>query len=287
MTVPGIGLTAIETPEFNLRLTLESGQVFHWLRRGNGWVGLIDRHPVYLEQHSATLLVSEGQEQLVSRYFALDHPLEEIYATFPDDPAMNEALTFCRGLRLIRQPPWECLATFITSALKQMKHIQQMSHSIRRSFGTPISWDTEFLYAYPAPGQLAAVSETDLRTCRLGFRAKNLRGTAAMIDAGDIDLERVSTMEDGAAIAELCRLPGVGDKIANCVLLFGFERPRAFPIDVWIGRVLREIYFKGMRKVSAARLKQFSQEYFGPFGGYAQQYLFHHARRTWRRRTRE
>ncbi len=287
MSGTGIGLTRIEASEFNLRLTLESGQVFHWLPRGDGWVGLIDREPVYVEQRGATLLVTEGREQLVSDYFALDHSLEQIYATFPNDPAMNEALTFCRGLRLIRQPAWECLATFITSSLKQVKHIEQMSHLIRRNFGTPIPWGSEILHAYPAPAQLAAVSESALRACRLGFRAKNLRGTAAMIAAGEIDLQQVATMEDSDAIAELCRLPGVGEKIATCALLFGFERPKAFPIDVWIGRVLREIYFKRKRKVTAARLKAFSKEYFGPFGGYAQQYLFHHARRTWRRRVRE
>ena len=90
--------------------------------------------------------------------------------------------------------------------------------------------------------------------------------------------------DDTAARAELCRLPGVGEKVANCALLFGFERVRAFPIDVWIERVLRERYFKRKRKVTSPRLRAFAAEYFGPYGGYAQQYLFHHARMTWRGR---
>jgi N-glycosylase/DNA lyase len=91
-------------------------------------------------------------------------------------------------------------------------------------------------------------------------------------------------MEDETALAELCRLPGVGVKVANCALLFGFERVRAFPIDVWIERVLREIYFPRKRRVTAARLRDFSATYFGEYGGYAQQYLFHHARMTWRQK---
>ena len=85
-------------------------------------------------------------------------------------------------------------------------------------------------------------------------------------------------MDDPAALAELCKLPGVGEKVANCLLLFAYERLRAFPIDVWIGRVLRETYFKGKRNVTPKRLRDFSQSYFGDYGGYAQQYLFHHAR---------
>jgi N-glycosylase/DNA lyase len=275
----------IGAPEFNLRLTLESGQVFHWIPRGDGWVGLIGDAPVFVEQRGSQLHVPEGREDLIRHYFALDHPMEEIVATFPDDPAMAAAADFCRGIRLVRQPPWECLATFITSSLKQVTHIQQMSHAIRQRFGDPIHWNGETLHTYPKPAVLAEIPETALRECRLGFRARNLLGTARMIAAGDVDLAYVATLPDEEALRELCRLPGVGAKIANCALLFGFERLRAFPIDVWIERVLRETYFKRKRKVTSQRLRLFSHEYFGLYGGYAQQYLFHHARKTWRRST--
>jgi N-glycosylase/DNA lyase len=122
------------------------------------------------------------------------------------------------------------------------------------------------------------LDEADLRACALGYRARNLLGTARMIAAGEVDLNAIRAMPDDAARAELCRLPGVGEKVANCVLLFAYERVRAFPIDVWIERVLRENYFRGKRKVTAGRLREFSRDYFGEFGGYAQQYLFHHAR---------
>ncbi len=105
-----------------------------------------------------------------------------------------------------------------------------------------------------------------------------------MIAEGAVDLAQVARLDDAAARAELCRLPGVGEKVANCALLFGFERVRAFPIDVWIERVLRELCFQRKRKVTVQRLRAFAAEYFGPYGGYAQQYLFHHARKTWRGR---
>jgi N-glycosylase/DNA lyase len=104
-----------------------------------------------------------------------------------------------------------------------------------------------------------------------------------MIASGEVSLARVAELPDAEARAELCRLPGVGEKVANCALLFGFGRLAAFPIDVWIERVLRQLYFARKRKVTSRRLREFSASYFGSFGGYAQQYLFHHARKTWPR----
>jgi N-glycosylase/DNA lyase len=267
--------------DFDLALTLECGQVFHWLREGPGWVGVIGEEPVYVEQHAGELLLTAGSEPLARHYFALDHPLAEICASFPDDPAMQAARDFCRGMRIVRQPAWECVATFITSSMKQVAHIAQISHTLRRRFGRRIEWDGLELFAYPTAEALARLCEEDLRACALGYRAKNLLGAARMIACGEVDLEAIARMDDDAARAELCRLPGVGEKVANCALLFGFERVRAFPIDVWIERALREIYFPRKRRVTAGLLRDFSANYFGPHGGYAQQYLFHHARKTW------
>jgi N-glycosylase/DNA lyase len=107
-----------------------------------------------------------------------------------------------------------------------------------------------------------------------------------MIANGEVSLEKVALLPDAEARAELCRLPGVGEKVANCTLLFGFNRLKAFPIDVWIERVLRQLYFQRKRKVTTRRLREFSETYFGKYGGYAQQYLFHHARLTWPRNRR-
>lgn len=268
---------------FNLQQTLTCGQVFQWRQHGKGWLGVAGDEPLYAEQRGEMLLVPQGSEALARRYFALDHPLQEIAATFPDDDAMRAAGDFCRGLRIIRQPAWECVASFITSALKQVAHIAQISHTLRERYGRRVVWNDVPLFAYPAPERIAALTEAELRACRLGFRAKTLLGAARMIASGEVDLARVATLPDEAARAELCRLPGVGEKVANCALLFAFERARAFPIDVWIERVLRGIYFARKRKVTARRLREFSASYFGPFGGYAQQYLFHHARMTQKR----
>jgi len=270
-------LIKIPASDFDLPVTLGSGQVFHWEKSGEGFVGTIGDLAVYVEQRG-DVLVTTGEAGIVANYFALDHPLRDICASFPDDPAMNAARAFCRGLRIIRQPKWECLATFICSSMKQVAHIRQMSHKLRRRFGEPREVKGEIVYTFPPADRLAASSEEELRKCALGYRAKNLLATARQIASGEVDLESLTKLGDADLHGSLGELPGVGAKVANCVMLFAYERLSAFPIDVWIERVLREKYFPRARKLNAARLRAFTEEYFGAHGGYAQQYLFHHAR---------
>jgi len=274
----------IAAPDFDLALTLDSGQVFHWEAAGDGFVGTIGERAVYVEQRGPRLKIRGGDpahlDGMVKRYFALDHPLEEICASFPDDAAMREAAAFCRGLRIIRQPKWECLASFITSSMKQVAHIRQISRALRERFGTPLSLGKRMVHAFPPPDRIAALDEQALRQCALGYRAKNLLATARLVASGKVKLDALARLPDDELRAALCALPGVGTKVANCVMLFAYERLSAFPIDVWIERVLREKYFPRRRRLTAGDLREFAARHFGPHGGYAQQYLFHHARKT-------
>ncbi len=290
MTAADERLVRIPTPDFDLEATLGCGQVFHWRRVGRGFAGAIGETPVYFEHRGREILVTAGCEALVEKYFALDHPLDEIYASFPDDPAMCEALEACRGLRIIRQPLWECLATFITSALKQVGHIAQISHCLRERFGRQVGRAGAVgIFAYPDAARIAALEEADLRACGLGFRARGLLETARALVAhaserGTDRLEDLRALDRPAALTELCEFRGVGTKVANCVLLFGYGHLDAFPIDVWIERVLRERYFADRPDTSAGRLQEFADSYFGRYGGYAQQYFFHQARTAGRRK---
>lgn len=272
-------LTKIPAPDFDLAMTLDSGQVFHWEIVDVGFAGVIGDDAVYVEQRGDSLRAT-GEGKLIGHYFALDHPLTDIYASFPNDPVMNAARDFCRGLRIIRQSKWECLATFICSSMKQVAHIRQISKKLRERFGEARQIDDRVVYTFPSAERIAASSEEELRKCALGYRAKNLVATARGVSSGEIDLEKVASLSDADLRARLCELPGVGAKVANCVMLFAYERLRAFPIDVWIDRILREKYFPRARKLNAARLRAFTEGYFGDHGGYAQQYLFHHARKS-------
>jgi N-glycosylase/DNA lyase len=280
--------TKIRAPDFDLEKTLDSGQVFHWEKVGDGFVGAIGDRVVFLKQASGMLKVRFGGSRtksprrlllgIVGHYFALDHPLAEICDSFPKDPVMNAARDFCHGLRIIRQPKWECLATFICSSMKQVAHIRQISMALRKRFGEQRRIGNQLVYTFASPQRVAQASEKELRACKLGYRAKNLRKTARLVSSGQAELEAWSALSDVELRKQLCALPGVGPKIANCVMLFAYERLRAFPIDVWIERVLRQHYFSRRKKMTAQRLRQFSETYFGEHGGYAQQYLFHHAR---------
>ncbi|HEY0368585.1 MAG TPA: DNA glycosylase [Chthoniobacterales bacterium] len=276
----------IEAPEFDLAKTLDSGQVFHWEGHDQGFVGTIGDEAVFVEQRESKLFVRGSTPKRVRHYFALDHSLGEICRAFPNDDALNAATEFCRGLRIIRQPIWECLASFITSSMKQVGHIRQMSRALRERFGDAHVIAGMTVHSFPSAERIAQTTEPQLRECALGYRAKNLLLTAQRVASRKADLEAWRSLPDDELRAQLCELPGVGAKVANCVMLFAYERLRAFPIDVWIERVLREKYFPRRQKVTAAQLRAFCDSYFGEHGGYAQQYLFHHARKTTSRRRR-
>ena len=268
----------ITVRDFDLEKTLNCGQVFHWEKSGAGFIGAIGDRAAYAEQRGDTLRFAGVPAKAIAKYFSLDHPLAEICRTFPNDAGMNAARDFCRGLRIIRQPEWECLATFICSSMKQVAHIRQISLALRKRFGTEKMIYVTHVYPFPTAERLGRRSESELRECALGYRAKNLLATARRVASGEADLEGWRQLPDDKLRERLCELPGVGAKVANCVMLFAYERLRAFPIDVWIERVLRTQYFPRRKKITALQLRAFCDEYFGEHGGYAQQYLFHHAR---------
>jgi N-glycosylase/DNA lyase len=282
--VAGPALEKIDAPDFDLEKTLNSGQVFHWTAHGPGFAGTIGEIPVYVEQRGAELWVSPGQGARVRRHFALDHPMAEIFASFPDDKVLRAAIDFSRGIRIIRQPAWECLATFLTSALKQVPHIRAVSLAVRHRYGRNLPLDDLELYAYPRPAVLAQASLDSLRACKLGFRAKNLLAAARMVAHGELDLDAIHDLPLEEARARLGRVPGVGPKIANCVLLFAYERLEVVPVDVWIQRAVSQTYLPDRnQRARELAVQTFSENFFGPYAGYAQQFLFHHWRMTYRK----
>jgi len=289
--------------DYDLAATLTSGQAFRWCERDGWWEGVVNARWVRLKQVDEGLLAEavegrgprvdgSGTPALDSRLSALDHPwhwlahylqtdvdLASVLLSFPDDEPMRTAVTACRGLRLLRQEPWECLASFILSSTKQIVQIQQIVALLCERFGEPLVVPSghERVFSFPTAERLAACAESDLRGCKMGFRAPNLLRTAKMIAAGEINLQSLHTRTVEDARTELLKLPGVGNKIANCVLLFAFGFQQAFPVDVWVMKALRQLYFP-KRRLSAKRLARFTATHFGPFAGYAQQYLFHYVR---------
>jgi len=259
----------------SVEATLKSGQVFHWDPLPDGsWIGLISDHLARVSEKNQRLVIDQGDPEILNRYFALDHPLEQIYAAFPKDSLSQEALTLCNGLRILRQPRWECLATFITSSMKQVAHIRAMSIAIRNRIGTPVPGSPH--PAYPSFERLARSDEKTLLECGLGYRAENLLKTARLLTEGSIDLEALQKRSTSELRTALMTLPGVGVKVANCVLLFAYERLDAVPIDVWIHRIL--LAMRNGREGTPTQLANYARRRLGPYAGYVQQYLFHRAR---------
>jgi N-glycosylase/DNA lyase len=279
--------------EYDLAATLNSGQAFRWEPSGSAWEGVVGSHWVRLTA-SADRISAEAAHEVtdwrwLADYLQVDTELGTVLAQFPTDEPMRRAVTSCRGLRLLRQDPWECLASFILSSSKQIVQIRQIIGLLCRRFGEKVDVPPGHgpVYAFPSAECLAQASEADLRACKMGFRAPYLKATAAALAAGDLDLKGLFLREAGQARNELLRLPGVGRKIADCVLLFAYGFQEAFPVDVWVRRALRELYFP-KRRVTSKRLERFSRTYFGTYAGYAQQYLFHYMRTQpeYRRRAR-
>ena len=268
---------------YDLGATLNSGQAFRWRPEGRGWVGTIGQNWVRLETNDSSL-VAETAEPVTDwtwliDYLQLEADLDKILATFPSDEPMQAAVAAYRGLRVLRQNPWECLSSFILSSTKQIVQIRQIVEALCTCCGNPVPVPPGHTpaRAFPSPARLADMTEAELRACKMGFRAPYLLATARLIAAGELDLEGLRDLPVESARGELMQLPGVGRKIADCVLLFAYGFQTAFPVDVWVMKALRELYFP-RRRPKLMQLHHFAATHFGPYGGYAQQYLFHYMR---------
>lgn len=275
---------------YSLKETLASGQAFRWRFRQNQWTGVIQDHWVRASSTSKTLILSTSHPQpdwkLLKHYFQTDVDLGEIIRQFPPDPPLQNALLHCRGLRLLRQDPWETLASFLLSSNKQISHIAQIIESLCRCFQRPTlaPKGEPFAWQFPPPEAIVNTSEHRLRRLKMGYRAPYLREAAKAAAEHSIDLAALASLPYSAAKEALVQLPGVGPKIADCVLLFAYGKQEAFPMDVWVKRALEELYFQS-RRMPQARLHAFAAQHFAPFNGYAQQYLFHFMRTKWNRAT--
>jgi N-glycosylase/DNA lyase len=275
--------TVFSVHDYDLAATLTSGQVFRWQLRDNCWEGVIGRRWLRLRAAGGSIVAETAEPasdwRWLADYLQIETSLSGVLATFPDDEPMRAAVAACRGLRLLRQDPWECLASFILSSTKQIVQIRQIVALLCERFGEPLTVPDGCrpAFAFPAPERIASAGEDELRACKMGFRAPNLRAAARKVAEGEVNLCLLAATPAAAARAELMRLPGVGRKIADCVLLFAYGFQDAFPVDVWVMKALQHFYFP-RRRVALQRLQKFTASHFGPYAGYAQQYLFHYAR---------
>lgn len=262
---------------YSLQKTLACGQAFRWRWDDGAALGIFAGRRVRLAQDEQALTISgldEQQVQALQRYLGADEPLQAIENRLRRDRILQRILPHTTGIAIMRQDPWECLVSFIVSAFNNIPKIEFTLDRLCRRFGKPVAGDG---WLFPSPSALAAAKLRELRFCLLGYRAPYLAEVAKRVAVGDFVLSEPAELPYGEARKLLLALPGVGDKVADCVLLFAYGKSEAFPVDVWVKRAVERWYFGG-RVVTERRIREFARQRFGVLAGYAQQHLFYHAR---------
>jgi len=222
-------------------------------------------------------VTADDFQQVWYDYFDLGRDYGEIKKIVSaGDPIMEKAVEFGGGIRLLRQEPWETLISFILSANNRIPRIMKIVSEISRLFGQEIEYRGRKYYSFPDIQSLAACSMDEISLCRAGYRCAYIHEAAAMAAREGFYTEKLSAMPTADARKELLRYKGVGNKVADCVLLYSGTKYDVFPVDVWVKRVMEELYFG--REASFAEIQRFASEKFGQYAGFAQQYLFYYAR---------
>ena len=262
-----------EIPQFDLRKIADSGQSFRLRETAPGEFEVVARDRVLrmLDRGASRYAFSCGEDEFRAIWVPY-FDLETDYGAFcrlapPSDRFLSRALRFGDGLRILRQDPWEMLITFLISQRKNIPAIRSSVERLCRRFGEPIGGGENVRYAFPTPVALAGRSGEELAACSLGYRTEYVRSAARMVAQGELDLCRAASLSDRELLDLLMTVPGVGPKVANCILLFGFHRIAAFPRDVWINRVIDREYGG-----------DFPLERYDGCAGVIQQYLFYYAR---------
>lgn len=277
---------------FNLNVTLCCGQVFRWVKKNEWWYGVIRDTAFKIKQLDDELHFENVDAGVVKDYFGLNDDLVRILSEINKDGHINKAIHKLAGLRILHQDLWECLISYICATYKNIPAIKHMLLNLCRKMGEEILLEDERFYTFPTPSKLAKASMKDLTDCGLGYRARYVAETAKMVHEHVINIDELQTMTYDKARKELLKLSGVGLKVADCVLLFSLQKLEAFPIDVWMRRVLIRNYSNCFSKEFVKRisteksfsnseynkLNAFGREYFGKYAGYAQEYLFHYER---------
>lgn len=273
-------------PGFDLAMTLECGQCFRWRREGDGsFTGVACGKTANVAQSGRELLFSIGSadefEGFWMEYFDLGRDYEHIKHTLAEhDENMRRAVDYAGGIRILRQDPWETLISFIISQNANIPRIKKCIESLCRAFGEQITDGRgRMWHAFPTPEALGSCPEADVDHCRLGYRSGYVLETAAKVMEDGAGALAAARMLPGAeAEAYLRSFPGVGPKVADCVMLFGLGHYDRFPADVWIRRAMAAFY--GFRESDARGIAAFAAAEFGPMAGFAQQFLFQYIRNT-------
>lgn len=262
----------ITVNDFNLKHTLESGQFFRYYVKDGFYYIVSGNNFFKIRQNRKKLEFFGTKRRFVKEFLGLKHDFNDIKKQFNKDKHLNKAMKQYSGLRIMKQQPWETLISFICSSASNIPKITKNVNLLTQTFGRKIHFENEETHVMPEIGEMNDLEK--IKNCKVGFRAKYLFETNKI--PTDF-FDNIENTDYATALSKLTTLHGVGEKIADCVLLFGCNKLEAFPVDVWIKKVMQELYFEN-KETPLKKIKDFGTNKFGKNAGYANQYLYH-----WRR----
>jgi N-glycosylase/DNA lyase len=259
----------------------ECGQCFRWNKEPDGsYTGVVRGKAANVSYAQGMLVINNATmddfKSIWFDYFDLGKDYGVIKEAVIIDEIMEKAVEFGNGIRLLRQEPWEALISFILSANNRIPRIKKIIQDICRLFGEEKEHCGQKYHSFPDAGKLASLSLDRVMECRAGYRCEYIIDAAKAVAAGGFDPKILKWLNPDEARKALKNFKGVGDKVADCILLYGGMRYDVFPVDVWVKRVMKELYFK--REVGFKEIRLFAEDRFGEYAGFAQQYLFYYAR---------
>lgn len=268
--------------DFELSNVFDCGQCFRWDRvSDNAYIGIACQKVLLIEKTDDRLILynttSDDYERIWRNYFDFNRDYNEIKSVLSPDSILAEAIRFGNGIRILNQEPFETLISFIISASNNIPRIKGIISRLCENFGDEISYMGKTYYTFPTAERLAKETLETLSVIRAGFRDKYIIDAAQKVVSGVINLDDIRLMPTADAKSELMKIKGVGSKVADCALLFGFGKCDCFPTDVWIKRIMEYCYFEN-KEVTLKQIAAYAADNFGKYGGFAQQYLFYWAR---------
>ena len=257
--------------------SINSGQVFLWEKQGSDWYGIDGQDVLKINKNG----VIKSIRNLKTDFFRKNDNMQEIIKSISKDKTVKKAVKEYEGLRLFRQDPFQCLISFIISSNSNIQKIKNSLEKIAKKFGKKVKIQNKEFFLFPEPEKMAKATIDEIKSCGVGYRAPFIKEAAKMVILKKIDFEYLKKCDYHEAKKNICLVPGIGNKVADCVMLFSLNKLESFPLDTWMIKILEKYYSKEF-KIETKTITQKQYEllhekivnYFGPYCGYAQQYLF-------------
>ena len=261
----------------NIDNSINSGQVFLWEKNGTDWYGINGQDILKINKNGVIKSILNSK----TNFFRKNDNIQEIIESISKDATVKKSVKQYEGLRIFKQDPFQCMISFIISSNSNIQKIKNSLEKISKKFGKKVKIQNKEFFLFPEPEKLARATIDEIKSCGVGYRAPFIKEAAKMVILKKIDFEYLKKCDYHEAKKNICLVPGIGNKVADCIMLFSLNKLESFPLDTWMIKILEKYYSKEF-KIETKTITQKQYEllhekivnYFGPYCGYAQQYLF-------------